>query len=225
MTAPQLIRVISLTKRPAGHTPAAFWQQQRARANETNWCAALQQSGCIMWTQSQPINTEYAAQDPVADWVDEYDFADIASAESWRRQLFAHTPDALMALTDVVIAKACPAHLNPNSLTRVLRFAKKREDLTTSQFRRYWKDSHAPIACASPFLSHYVQLHVNDWEYQQQPPKWDGFTLSCFTAIEDISAHAQHPAGAEAAKDTQHFLSPTPSPRLIIQCAATIQPT
>ena len=219
-------RVISLLKRPEGTTPEAFWAEQALRNNHRQWRAQLAEAGCTLWAFSTPVKTEYNATNPIADWVDEYHFATLEQAQNWRQHLAQpHASSVLTAVADVVVPKACPTHIAPSSLVRVLRFAKKREDITINDFRQYWQNTHAPIASASPFLCLYEQLHVNDSEYQRQPPDWDGFTLSCFLSADDIAAHAQHPAGAKAATDTVNFLSPTSTPRLIIQHAGALQPT
>lgn len=226
MSAPTYpFRVISLLSRPEGSSPDAFWTQQRTHEHNTQWRAQLAEANCALWAFSIPIASEYSITNPTADWVDEYHFATAEHAHNWRLYLSQHTPTALHALVSVIVPKNCPTHIAPTSLTRVLRYAKKREDITTDDFRQYWQHMHAPIASASPFLCSYEQLHVHDSEYQQQSPAWDGFTLSCFVSIDDITAHAQHPAGAQAAADTTHFLSPAPSPRLIIQHAGALQPT
>ena len=42
-------------------------------------------------------------------------------------------------------------------MTKVLFLIRRRSDLTSEQFRRYWLETHAPIAVAMPGLLKYTQ--------------------------------------------------------------------
>jgi uncharacterized protein (TIGR02118 family) len=45
-------------------------------------------------------------------------------------------------------------------MTKVLIMFRKRSDLGMEEFRRYWKETHGPLAAKMPGLQKYVQDHV-----------------------------------------------------------------
>ncbi len=51
---------------------------------------------------------------------------------------------------------------------------KRPAEMTLADFRRYWREVHAPLAVKLPGLRRYVQCEVIDEAYSIAEPKWDG---------------------------------------------------
>jgi uncharacterized protein (TIGR02118 family) len=51
---------------------------------------------------------------------------------------------------------------------------KRKPTLLRADFKRYWKEVHAPIALKLPGLRRYVQSHAVDEAYEWAEPRWDG---------------------------------------------------
>ncbi len=51
---------------------------------------------------------------------------------------------------------------------------KRKPTLLRADFKRYWKEVHAPIALKLPGLRRYVQCHAVDDAYEWAEPRWDG---------------------------------------------------
>lgn len=224
-----MVRLISLSKRPAGYSLADWRQQAGQRRVDAQWLRRLWESGCQRWVGSQVRDEDYAHAEPEADWVDEYDFHQLSQARAWRDflqlQENAGAPSGLHVLVHVVVQKAPVLEPACNAAgLKVVRFAKRSPGMAPAAFRAYWKDAHGPIACASPMLRRYEQLHTVDEEYAGKAPAWDGFTLSWFESPAALIAHAQHPAGQAAARDTQHFLAAEPLPVLKVEQVGGLTP-
>ena len=51
---------------------------------------------------------------------------------------------------------------------------KRKPTFLRADFKRYWKDVHAPLALKLPGLRRYVQSHAVDEAYEWAEPRWDG---------------------------------------------------
>lgn len=203
-------RVISLHRKPASVSSEAF-QIEMQQASTTLETKLLKHPlRCIQWQASAPLMSQYQEQAPYLDWILHYDFPTAEAAAIWAQQLQNTIKLPYLwwlGQAHYYLLKADALQTPPP--IHVLRFAKKKEQLSTEQFSHYWRLQHAPLALASPFLAQYEQLHLLNPEF------CNGFTLSAFHSLEDLSAHSLHPAGQAAALDTQHFLHPTPQPAVI----------
>lgn len=212
-------RVISFHKKPLNISETQFLEQMSQIEAELHWSALATQYGCLAWQAFTPIASCYDSAPPTADWINEYDFQHQDQAEAWGHFLATnHSPfSQCLWFCNVGQLHVLKQELNPQqptALVKVIRFAKKNPSLQTSQFSKYWLETHSPIASASPFLARYEQLHLNQ---ESQSNGWEGFTFSCFASIRNLTRHAQHPAGLAAAADTRNFLHPDPQPSVITQ--------
>lgn len=194
MSTPPLFRVISLGS-------GAVAQQEKPVA-------------CSSFSVSKADEEIYTDSTPAADWLLEYDFLTSAAAHRWRVHLAKQQPTAQHLIVQAIEQKNVSGG---KAGIKVVRFAKKHPELSTEAFRDYWRNQHGPIACASPWLYRYEQLHVDDNEYLTTNPPWDGFTLSYFESLSAMQKHATHPAGKAAAQDIVNFLAPGPLPFVIMK--------
>jgi uncharacterized protein (TIGR02118 family) len=57
---------------------------------------------------------------------------------------------------------------------------KRRPDMKLADFRRHWREVHAPLAVKLPGLRRYVQCDVIDEAFSIAEPRWDGAALLWF---------------------------------------------
>lgn len=200
----------------------AFLSQMRSATHQRDMILRATSAHALQWRYAS-VKTEHSALPSIAHWVNEVDFASLAHAHAWADEIkqlpILASSLVFYAIGEVLIPKQPDNHFTPPLL--VFRFAKKSALLNRTQFSQYWRDTHAPIACASPYLQRYEQVHT----IASSDPAWhwDGFTVSCFNGIEEMHQHAQHPAGRAAAYDTKHFLTPTAQPYVVSHKEGQIQ--
>jgi uncharacterized protein (TIGR02118 family) len=51
---------------------------------------------------------------------------------------------------------------------------KRKPSMLRAEFKRHWKEVHAPLALKLPGLRRYVQSHTVDEAYEWAEPRWDG---------------------------------------------------
>ena len=208
-------RVISFYRTPLLLSTEVFHEHMAHTIQQVELLLSTNSMGCTYWQASIPILSQNQPSPSVA-WVICYDFHHVAEATKWVQQLqnlsssqhlwwVGNTLHYLLKQTDS----------NRSLSVQVIRFAKKSDHLSPEQFRDYWRLNHAPIAIESPFLQQYEQLHLLTTPTTLEPDICDGFTLSSFQSLEDLTAHSQHPAGKTAALDTTHFLYPEPQPTVL----------
>ena len=87
----------------------------------------------------------------------------------------------------------------------------KREDLTLEEFRRHWREVHAPIARRLPGLRAYTQHHVVDTgardDFPAPPATVDGIVELVFDSVEEMDAALAGPVGRELVDDARNFMS------------------
>lgn len=80
----------------------------------------------------------------------------------------------------------------------------RREDLTSHQFHRHWKDVHAPLVLAMPRVRRYVQcrpLEAPGWE-----APCDGIAEVWYDTVEDFLATADSLEYARLLADEKNFM-------------------
>lgn len=77
----------------------------------------------------------------------------------------------------------------------------KKADLNSDDFRRYWRETHGPIAAKIPGLKKYVQNHSVPGPDGADPP-YDGFAEMWFESAESLETSQAQTAIA----DTANFL-------------------
>lgn len=78
-------------------------------------------------------------------------------------------------------------------------------NLDAEAFRRYWKDTHAPIAAKLPGLRRYVQKHSNAGP-DGSPPMYDGVAELWFEDAGALEQAMASPQGHAAVADTEKFM-------------------
>lgn len=81
----------------------------------------------------------------------------------------------------------------------------RRPDLSVEEFRRYWTDTHAPIAAKLPGLRKYVQHHAMPGP-DGTSPEFDGFAEMWWDDAEAMGESLASPEGEAAQADVANFL-------------------
>ena len=100
-------------------------------------------------------------------------------------------------------------------MKKMVVLIRRRPDMDLQQFRRYWREKHAPIAAKIPGLRKYVQDHVIVMP-DGTPASFDGVAELWFddeTSIEQVMASPEMQA---AAADNENFLDVTRIEVLIV---------
>lgn len=87
-------------------------------------------------------------------------------------------------------------------MTKVIVLLRKKDGISSDDFRRHWRDVHGPIAMRMPGLKHYVQNHAAG-----DDPPYDGIAELWFDSPADMQAAFTSEAAAEAARDAPNFLA------------------
>lgn len=86
-------------------------------------------------------------------------------------------------------------------MTKIVVLLHKRPEMSRVEFRRYWRDVHAPLAAAIPGTRRYVRsLPI------AEPAPFDGMAEMWFDSPEAIQAAFASPEGAATAADGPNFL-------------------
>lgn len=98
-----------------------------------------------------------------------------------------------------------------STLVRNFTMLTKREDLSTEEFRDYWRNVHAPMARRLPGLVAYVQHHVVDSFARSDVPapdaNIDGVTELVFTSRAAMDEALNSELGRRLAEDAKNFMS------------------
>jgi uncharacterized protein (TIGR02118 family) len=90
-------------------------------------------------------------------------------------------------------------------MTKVLFLIRKRSDLTSEEFRRYWSETHAPIAATMPGLRKYTQNHAVP-DPTQGDLALDGIAELSFDSPAAFQAALASPEGQATLGDVPNFL-------------------
>jgi uncharacterized protein (TIGR02118 family) len=89
---------------------------------------------------------------------------------------------------------------------------RRRSDLSTDAFRRYWRDVHGPLFRDTPALAQHVVRYEQNHRVEGDlrnlgSGEFDGVAIQWLRSPEDLVAMATEPAYAEkVAPDNQRFL-------------------
>jgi len=111
----------------------------------------------------------------------------------------AHAED--LAVTDHVVLDGP----RTTQMVKGIFTVKRLPEMTLADFRRYWREVHAPLALKIPGLRRYVRCEVIDEAYAIAEPRWDGAAQLWFDdpdamrrAFEsEIHQRESHPDGAK----------------------------
>ena len=90
-------------------------------------------------------------------------------------------------------------------MIKVVLLLSKREDLSSEEFRRYWRDTHAPLLAQLPGLERLVFNYVLPGQ-GGEAPEYDGISENWFTSPEAMQAAFASAAGQAVAADSPNFL-------------------
>jgi uncharacterized protein (TIGR02118 family) len=77
--------------------------------------------------------------------------------------------DILTANDDLVLDGA-----KKRGMVKAVFLIKRKPYMMRDEFKRYWKEVHAPMALKLPGLRRYLQCHTVDEAYEWAEPRWDG---------------------------------------------------
>lgn len=89
-------------------------------------------------------------------------------------------------------------------MVKIVFLVHKRADLDREDFRRYWRETHGPIAARLPGLRKYVQNHALQGP-DASNPEYDGFTELWFDDVESFQRALESPEAAAAFEDAAEF--------------------
>jgi uncharacterized protein (TIGR02118 family) len=89
-------------------------------------------------------------------------------------------------------------------MTKVVYVMFKKEGMSREEFRRYWKDAHAPVAKQMPGLREYVQNHALADPEANEPP-YDGFEELYFESQEAMEEAIASSEGQATINDLPNF--------------------
>ena len=77
--------------------------------------------------------------------------------------------DILTTLDDIILDGE-----KKRGMIKGVFLVKRKPTFLRADFKRYWKEVHAPLALKLPGLRRYVQSHAVDEAYEWAEPRWDG---------------------------------------------------
>ncbi len=92
----------------------------------------------------------------------------------------------------------------------------KRPDMNDEAFRRYWRETHGPIAAKIPGLRKYVQCPASA-EPDGTAPVYDGFAEMWFDSRESFDQGFASPEGKAALDDAGNFIDMSRLQSLTVQ--------
>ena len=90
---------------------------------------------------------------------------------------------------------------------KIVFLVNRRPDMEAEDFRRYWRETHGPIAAKLPGLRKYVQNHFAAAP-DGTPPMYDGFAELWWDDAEAMEQSLASAEGQAAVADADNFLDP-----------------
>ena len=100
-------------------------------------------------------------------------------------------------------------------MTKFMAILIKKPGMSSEEFRRYWKETHGPIAAKMPGLRKYVQDHSLS-DTSGNAPAFDGVAELWFDSPEAMQASWASPAGQATIADVPNFLDPQATRMLVV---------
>lgn len=97
-------------------------------------------------------------------------------------------------------------------MLKMVFIASRRPGLSSEDFKRYWRETHAPVSSNIPGLVRYVQQHAVAAEGEPEPP-FDGVAEMWFRDASSMET----PEFEAAVKDTENFLDPERSYGFVVE--------
>ena len=90
-------------------------------------------------------------------------------------------------------------------MLKIVFLVHKRPEMEAAEFRRYWRETHGPIAAKIPGLRKYIQNH-SIVDSDGAPPAYDGFAELWFDSAEAFEQGLASPEGQAALADAGTFI-------------------
>ena len=201
-------KLVRLLRKAPDMAPEAFQQRWREKH------ADLQRSvpglrGCV---QSAALLQGYAKGPMLYDGIDEFWFESTdamraaLAGDAWRavsEDARAFASEQVLMPVDVHVIKDNPI---PAPAVKNIEFVNRRPGMDLQAFRRYWRETHGPIASHIPPLVRYEQNHLQPGEYDRGAPAFDGLAITWFASTADMRAGATTPEYATTRADEPNFL-------------------
>lgn len=219
------VKLVRLIRRKQGLAPESFQAQW---LNRHGMLARLA-PGLAHCVQSHPLLQGYAKGPLLFDGVDEFWFASeealaaSLASPAWRaieEDLSTFAAARVLMPVDVHVIKDQPI---PAPAIKNIEFVNRRPGMALEPFRRYWRETHGPLAARIPSIVRYEQNHLAMRAYGGEPPPFDGLAITWFHSTADMRAGAGAPEYAATRADEANFLPDGHLP-IIITREHTIMP-
>jgi len=212
-------KLIRLVRRDPALAPEAF----QKRWLETHAPLVQDLPGVRRYVQSHALLQGYVKGPLIYDGVDEFWFDSETAMNAARdsaewialyRDLLAFASDCVVMPVEVHVIKDNPI---PEPAVKNIEFVNRRPGMELDAFRRYWRETHGPIASHIPALVRYEQNHLALDEYQRGEPPFDGLAITWFRSTGDMRDGAKTPEYAATRADEPNFLPNGHLPIVIVR--------
>jgi uncharacterized protein (TIGR02118 family) len=215
-----MVKVLTFIKRKAGMPVDEFQAYWRTRHPDV----VTRLPGIRRYVQSHVLADSYPKGEPLYDgiaevWADDTDALRAMTASPVHPALVADEAQFIdraqmgIIVTDEQVTKNGP--LGPDAIKGVEFFTKKRE-LAVEDFRRHWRDRHAPLAAAVPGLQRYAISATRLAAYAAgRTPPYDGAASLWFAAPDALRAAGRSAEYQALIADRAHFLAPGQPPFIL----------
>ncbi len=97
-------------------------------------------------------------------------------------------------------------------MLKMVFIATRKPGMTSEDFKRYWREEHAPKGAGIPGIARYVQQHAVASAGEPDPP-FDGIAEMWF----EDSSSMETPEFAAVVQDTENFLDPDRSHGFVVE--------
>ncbi len=91
----------------------------------------------------------------------------------------------------------------------ILVVVRKKEGISTEEFRRVWKEEYGPFYARLPQVKSYVQYHLSDRRKDDAEDPIDGVTILSFDSEEDMNEAWKTDVYKEGAKVRERIMRET----------------
>jgi uncharacterized protein (TIGR02118 family) len=106
-------------------------------------------------------------------------------------------------------------------MVKLVFFLHKHPDLTEEAFRRYWSDTHGPLAAKVPGLRKYVLDHHVPFALPF-PPLCDGLAELWFDSVESMQNALSSPEGQAATADAVNCFDMARTSMMVVEEASIL---
>jgi uncharacterized protein (TIGR02118 family) len=104
-------------------------------------------------------------------------------------------------------------------VVKFICFLKRRADMSSEDFHRYWREHHGPLFLSSRpaqrYALRYEQNHAIPESSAVTPDDYDGMSIMWFRSVEDFQAMFADPEFAPVLEDGNEFLDAAATKQLL----------